>query len=254
MQQIENNTWWKEIHHDLALFDMIHLRKEAGRFLDKTLSLSCKLWASSSKNILLFSFYLTAVSHHGWYLDQNLHVNTSSAACLLHGNPWKLDQQPSELGSDQNSTLRLGPVSDRFYWHLRSKASLRKSSSLSTLDPFDSYRMCRAARRNLTGQVTMSSWHSIFKPAVEPPCPALQLSPPIRTYLVAAIIGVALEASTSNWLLIVCWWHSVHAGNTCQVLWNTPKAVLFSYEPEWLWCHHLALIRGGCLKMWCSTS
>ena len=88
-------------------------------------------------------FYLTAVSHHAQYLIQNLHVNTSSAACPLHGNPWKLAQQLTEFGSGQNSTLRLAPGS-QILLTLQVEGSIAQvegqpkenSSSLSAVDPF----------------------------------------------------------------------------------------------------------------------
>ena len=78
---------------------MICPRNMADQFLGKTLSRR-KFWARISENILLARFLpMAAISssmsrtyHHPRYLDQNLHVNTSSAACQGRGNPWKLDQ------------------------------------------------------------------------------------------------------------------------------------------------------------------
>ena len=84
---------------NIYLPTMICPRDVADLFLGKTLSWR-KFWARISENILLARFLpMAAISssmsrtyHHPRYLDQNLHVNTSSTACQGRGNPWKLDQ------------------------------------------------------------------------------------------------------------------------------------------------------------------
>ena len=98
--------------HYLALIQMTSLRKEAGQLLSKTLSFSrANCEQQVPRTFCSAGFISPLVSHHAQYLVQNLHVNTSSAACPLHGNPWKLDRQPTEFGSERNSTSQLAPGS-----------------------------------------------------------------------------------------------------------------------------------------------
>ena len=93
------------IRHDhRPIIRMIHLGKDAaGQFLAKTLS-----WANYQRARVPGTFCSQGpLSHRDLipqYLNQNLLVNTSSAACPVHGNRWKSDhhqQQRSESGSDR---------------------------------------------------------------------------------------------------------------------------------------------------------